>query len=424
MNTTIKALRARQILDCKARPMVEVDLITEGGAMGRGSAPTGTSVGMYESYVLRDEDPNEYNGMSVHRAVQNVLDVIAPAIIGMDVRDQEAIDQKMIALDGTPNKRNLGGNAIYSVSIAALRAAADSENVPVYTYLAKEVPKTTPLPTFNLINGGQNGPVKQAFNEFIVAPYRATCVEEAVEMGVMVHAKLESVLQRYTGAPLLTGKSYGYAAPSDDPAQILALLAEAVDQCGYTGKVAYALDCASSEMYDAGDCTYELKSRRVCGEELIDFVKGLTQSFPLLFVEDLMDENDWDGFARAHRTLTKTCLIGDDFTVTNMERLQRAHEMQCVDGFILKPNQVGTLTEAFATHAFAQAHGMFTVPSGRAGGTVGDIVSDLALGLYTKISKNGVPRTGERLDRVNILLRASSEAGTSRICDLSALVRF
>ena len=424
MNTTIKQLRARQILDCKARPMVEVDLITEDGSMGRGSAPTGTSVGMYESYVLRDEDPNEYKGMSVHKAVQNVLDVIAPAIIGMDARDQKAIDEKMIALDGTPNKQNLGGNAIYSVSIAALRAAAASENVPVYTYLAGGKISTTPLPTFNLINGGQNGAVKQAFNEFIVAPYRATCVEEAVEMGVMVHARLESVIQHYTGAPLLIGRSYGYAAPSDDPKQILTLLAEAVDQCGYTGKVAYAMDCASSEMYDAKEHTYELKSHRVSGEELIDFVKGLTQSFPLVFVEDLLDENDWDGFARAHAELTRTCLIGDDFTVTNMQRLERAHEMQCVDGFILKPNQVGTLTEAFATHAFAQTHGMFTVPSGRAGGTVGDIVSDLALGFQTKISKNGVPRTGERLDRVNILLRASSENGGCRICDLSDLIRF
>lgn len=424
MNTTIKQLRARQILDCKARPMVEVDLITEDGTMGRGSAPTGTSVGMYESFVLRDDDPNEYKGMSVHKAVQNVLDTIAPAIIGMDVRDQEAIDERMIALDGTPNKRHLGGNAIYSVSIAALRAAAASEGMPVYRYLAGGTIQHTPLPTFNVINGGQNGYVTQAFNEFMLAPYKASCVEEAVEMGVTVHSKLEAVLQRYTKAPLLLGKSYGWAAPSSDPKEVLTLLAEAVDQCGYTGKMAYALDCASSEMYDEKTNTYELKGARVSGEELIDFANMLTKTFDLVFIEDLMDENDWDGFAHAHALLTRTCLIGDDFTVTNTQRLQKAYERQCVDGFILKPNQVGTLTESFRTHAFAKEHGLFTVPSGRSGGTVGDIVADLSVGLHAKISKNGVPRTGERLDKINVLLRASNESGGCSLCDLSDLIRF
>lgn len=425
MNTKIKAIRARQVLDCKARPMLEADVYTEDGFMGRGSAPTGTSVGQFESYVLRDGNSSDYHGLSVHSAVKVVEEVLAPALIGIDVEDLAAIDRTMIALDGTPNKSKLGGNSIYSVSIACLRAAAVCRKIPVYQYLAGGPLHTVPLPTFNVINGGKNGGITQAFNEFMLAPYGAESLEEAVAIGVEVYQKLKDIIARFQGGkePLLGG-SYGWAAPSSDPRVVLQIMAEAVAACGHTQKMAYCLDCASSEMYDAMTKTYELNGRRVPPAELIDFVRGLTEEFPLIFVEDLLDENDWDHFVTAHREIKKTQLIGDDFIVTNLDRLKKAYVLQAVDGFILKPNQVGTITEALETFRFAQEHYLLTIPSGRSGGTVGDIVADLSLGLSCPVSKNGAPKSGERLDKINSLLRASSENPGCGLADFSEIIRF
>ena len=425
MNSTIQSVAARQILDCKARPMVEVDLYTRDGILGRGSAPTGTSVGAHEAWVLRDGDPEDYGGMSVHKAVRMVNEVLAPALIGMDVMDQAGIDQKMIQLDGTPNKKKLGGNTIYSVSIACLRAAAASQKMPVYRYLAGKPLEIIPLPTFNVINGGRCAGVVQAFNEFILVPYGAETVEEAVAMGVQVFQTLKDVIGAYQGGhEPRVGGSYGWAAPSEDPEVVLQLMERAVERCGLAGKVAYALDCASSEMYDRETRTYELNGRRVSGEELIAYVRGLSQTYPLVFVEDLLDEDDWDGFEQAHSVLSRTNLIGDDLIATNRKRLERAVERHAVDGFILKPNQVGTITEALETYRCAAEHNLLVIPSGRSGGAVDDIVADVCLGLQRPISKNGAPRSGERLNKINSLLRASSENPGSHLADFSGLIRF
>lgn len=419
MSSAIKTIKARQVLDCKARPMLEVDVVTANGTMGRGSAPTGTSVGKHESFVLRDHDPHEFQGLSVHRAVEVVEQILAPALVGMDVEDQPLIDQKMIDLDGTQQKENLGGNSIYSISVACLRAAAALHQVPVYQYLAGKPLETIPLPTFNIVNGGRYPHLTQPFNEFILAPWRASCVEEAIEIAIMVYQRLETVLSRYSGgAKPALGSSYGWAAPSEDPLVVLQLIAQAVEECGYTNQVAYCLDCASSEMYDSATNTYEYKSHRISADELIGEMERLTKQFPLLFVEDLLDENDWDGYAKAHKILTGTRLIGDDFIVTNRQRLERAYRMNCVDGFILKPNQVGTITEALDTYSFAREHSLLTIPSGRAGGSIDDVVADLALGLHVPISKNGAPRSGERLNKINSLLRASSENPLSHLAVL------
>lgn len=425
MNTKIHSINARQVLDTKARPMLEVDVYTGSGHYGRGSAPTGTSVGMYESFVLRDGNLEDYNGMSVHKAVDIVLNTIAPALVGMDVCDLRSIDQIMIQLDGTPNKKKLGGNSIYSVSVACLRAAANALQIPLYRYVAGGSLKTIPLPTFNVVNGGRNGSVTQAFNEFILAPYLADSVEEAVAIGVDVYHNLKPVITHFQkGIEPSIGGSYGWAAPSNDPKQILELMAEAVEKCGYTNKMAYCIDCASSEMYDSTTNTYELKGKRVSADEIIDYIRLLSESFPLVFVEDILDENDWNNFAKAHQTITKTNIIGDDFIVTNLSRLQKAYEMNAIDGFILKPNQVGTITEALDAHKYAIERDLLVIPSGRSGGTVGDIVADLSLGLQTKISKNGAPKSGERLDKINSLLRASNENPGSTISDVTKIVRF
>ena len=269
MSSKIKSVHARQIVDCKCRPMVEVDVVTEDGYLGRGCAPTGSSVGKFESCVLRDNDPSEYHGLSVHKAVDNVNNIIAPALIGMDVADQKAIDRKMIELDGTPEKKVLGGNAIYSVSIATFRAAAEAAHQTLYDYIAGGSIKTVPVPSFNVVNGGHYATLTQPFNEFIIMPYGADSIYDSVEMGINTFQELEKVITKYLGRKPEVAPSYGYAAPSEDPEVILNLISEAIENCGYTGKIGFAFDCASSEMYDRESSTYLLKGKRVSAEELI-----------------------------------------------------------------------------------------------------------------------------------------------------------
>ncbi|MGI6030459.1 MAG: phosphopyruvate hydratase [Eubacteriales bacterium] len=420
----IKAVHARQLIDCKCRPMVEVDVITEDGYIGTGAAPTGSSVGMYESCVLRDGNPDEYNGLSVHKAVANVNDIIAPALIGMDVTDQKALDQKMIELDGTPDKHVLGGNAIYSVSIACLRAAAASQRRPLYDYLSDGNIKTVPIPSFNVINGGRNNGITQAFNEFIVMPYRAKDIEEAVEIAVKVFQTLGPVIQEYTGKPPAVGGSYGWVAPSEDPEVCLNLIQKAIDRCGYTDQCAFALDCAISEMYDAETKTYYLNGKQRTTDEIIDYVKGLTEKYNFVFIEDMLDENDWEGYEKAHKVITRTLIIADDFTVSNRQRIERAVSTNSIDGFILKPNQVGTISEALDAHYYADEHGLFSITSGRSGGVIGDVVMDLAVGLQIPFIKNGCPRSGERIDKLNFLMRVKDDYAGCHMANIDKIVKF
>ncbi|CDX53634.1 enolase [Mesorhizobium plurifarium] len=424
MQDRIVSVRAQQIIDCKCRPAIEVEVRTESGAVGRGAAPTGTSVGMHEAYVLRDGDPTTYNGLSVHKAVDTAVKVIGPALKGMNVFDQRAIDQKMIALDGTPEKKILGGNTIYSVSIATFRAAAASLKIPLYTHIAGGDIRTVPVPCFNVINGGKYERLTQSFNEFLIVPYGTDSVDLAIEMAVAVFQKLAHVLTEYLGHKPLVASSYGYPAPSDDPEVILALMQRATDACGYTGRIAFALDCASSEMFDKATGTYLLKGKRVTSEELITYAKSLTQKFNLVFIEDLLDENDWEGHQKAVRTLDRTIVLGDDLTVTNIDFLRRAHDLKAVDGFILKPNQVGTITEALDAYRFAADHNMLAVPSGRSGGVVDDVVMDFSVGLQVPLQKNGAPRSGERIEKLNFLMRANAASPGCRLYDISKLVKF
>jgi enolase len=424
MEDRIASVRAQQIIDCKCRPAVEVEIRTESGAVGRGAAPTGTSVGMHEAFVLRDGDPSSYNGLSVHKAVDKVLNVIGPALVGMNVFDQRAIDEKMIALDGTPDKRNLGGNTIYSASIAAFRAAADARRMPLYKHIAGRDIRTVPVPCFNVVNGGRYETLTQAFNEFLIVPYGTDSIDFAVEMAVTVFQKLGEVLAKHLGHKPQVASSYGYAAPSDDPEVVLSLMREAIDACGYGDRIAFALDCASSEMYDSETGTYLLKGSRVSTDDLIAYAKGLTEKFDFVFIEDLLDENDWGGYAKAVRELTRTIVLGDDLTVTSPALLQRAHETHAVDGFILKPNQVGTITEAMDAHRFASEHGMISVPSGRSGGVVDDVVMDFSVGLEVPFQKNGAPRSGERIEKLNFLMRANAASPGCRLYDIRPLLRF
>lgn len=424
MEDKITSVWAQQIIDCKCRPAVEVEVRTESGAIGRGAAPTGTSVGMYEAFILRDGDPSTYKGLSVHKAVENVCNIIGPALIGLNVFDQRVIDERMIALDGTPDKNNLGGNAIYSVSIAAFRAAADARRVPLYDYIAGGEIKTVPVPCFNIVNGGKYKGFTQAFNEFLIVPYGTDSVDFSIEMAVTVFQTLSDVLTEHFGRKPQVASSYGYAAPSDDPESILTLMQQAIDRCGYSGRIAFALDCASSEMYDKESRTYLLKGNRVASDELIAYAKSLTEKFDLVFIEDLLDENDWEGYRKAVEELDRTIVLGDDLTVSNLDLLKKAHDSRAVDGFILKPNQVGTITEAMDAYRFAHEHGMIAVPSGRSGGVVDDVVMDFSVGLQVPLQKNGAPRSGERIEKLNFLMRANARSADCRLYDIKPLLKF
>lgn len=330
----------------------------------------------------------------------------------------------MIELDGTEFKTRLGGNAIYSTSIAALRAAARSQGIEPYELLGGDTLKTVPVPSFNMINGGRYGDVVQAFNEFLVMPYRADSIYSAVEMSVNVFETLRSVLADRLGRAPAVASSYGFAAPSSDPAVVLGILAEAIDRCGYTDKFAFALDCASSEMYDKDARTYELDGARVSSDELIDYTRQLSEQFDLVFVEDLLDENDWEGYPRAVEQIGRTIILGDDLIVSSPSRLERAAQTRAADGFILKPNQVGTITEALDAHRYAVEQGMISVPSGRSGGVIDDIVMDLSVGLQVPFQKNGAPRSGERIEKLNFLMRAAETIPNCTLYDVPSLVRF
>ncbi|OMC34504.1 enolase [Mycobacterium colombiense] len=424
----IASVIARQLLDCKARPLLEVEITTDSGVVGRGASPTGSSVGSHEAFVLRDGDRTHYNGLSVHHAIAAVTDEIAPALIGAELDDPRSLDRIMIDLDGTPDKRRLGGNAIYSTSIALLRAAAAAAGAPTYTYvgalLGLEPPTTVPVPSFNMINGGHYGDVCQTFSEFLVVPYRADSIESAVEKGVSLFETLGEVLTERIGRAPMLASSYGYIAPSGDPRVVLEVLTEAVERAGCADIMAFALDCASSEVYDSDSATYAFNGERVTAEALIDYARGLSQEFPMLFIEDLLDGDDWPGFAKAVQAVHRSIILGDDLIVTNRARLQRAVETSAVDGFILKPNQVGTIAEALDCFEYATRNDVLAIPSGRSGGVIDDVVMDLAVGLAAPFQKNGAPRSGERIAKLNFLLRAAEGIPDCALADVAALARF
>jgi enolase len=424
----IASVVARQLLDCKARPLVQVEIITDTGYVGCGASPTGSSVGTHEAFVLRDGDQSEYNGLSVHRAVSAVTDEIAPVLVGAELDDPRCLDRVLIELDGTPDKHRLGGNAIYSTSIALVRAASAAAGVPTYAYvralLGLEPATTVPAPSFNMINGGRYDDVFQPFNEFLVVPYRADSIESAVEKGVSLFGVLGEVLARRLGRAPLIASSYGYVAPSSDPRVVMEALAEAVERAGCADVMAFALDCASSEVYDKRTQTYALNGERVAAEVLIDYARALSEDFPMLFIEDLLDGDDWDGFTKAVQTIDRSIILGDDLIVTNPERLERAVKTSAVDGFILKPNQVGTIAEALECFEFASQNAILTIPSGRSGGVIDDVVMDLAVGLGAPFQKNGAPRSGERIEKLNFLLRAAERIPNCALADVPALVRF
>lgn len=411
-NDTIARVRSREILDSKARPMVEVDILTEGGALGRGASPCGTSVGAHEAFVLRDGG-RRYGGLGVQQAVRNVMDVIAPVLKGRSVMNQRAIDDLLIELDGTPNKSRLGANAVYSVSIAVARAATKILRVPLYRYLGGPEACLLPVPMFNMINGGQSVTTQMEIQEFLLIPATARCYSEALRMGVEIYATLgEVIMRRYGKERSYTGHSAGYGAPVSDPAEILKLLLEAATAAGYGGECRLGLDCAASKFYDSVTGQYHVCAKVMGREELISFVEGLAREHNLFVLEDPLEEDDFEGFAALTRRIP-ALIAGDDLFATNLERLKRGVALGAANAMILKPNMVGTISEAIDATEYAQTRGYRIVGSGRAGGSVDDPIPDIAVAVGAPLVKFGAPLTGERLAKQNCILRIEEELGSS-----------
>ncbi|MHB9098031.1 MAG: phosphopyruvate hydratase [Syntrophales bacterium] len=413
--TEIVEIKAREVLDSKARPMVEVDVLTAAGALGRGASPCGTSVGSHEAFVLRDGDAR-YGGLGVRKAVRNVREVIGPTLIGKDSLDQQAIDHCMIGLDGTANKSRLGANAVYSVSIAVARAAAASLGRSLFRHLGGDQACRIPVPLFNMINGGTHGGISMAFQEFLFIPSGAPTYSEALRMGVEVYAALGEVIAgRYGRDRLLTGPSGGYGAPSEDPGEVLELLLEAADKAGYGGKCRVGLDCAASHFYDVSRAVYRYRGKDTSRQEILGMLEGLAAKYPLFVVEDPVEEDDFAGMAESTRRLRGSVVIGDDLFVANIERLRRGVTVGAANAILLKPNMIGTISEALDTARYAREHGYHIVGSGRAGGGIDDPIPDIAVAAGAVMVKFGGPRTGERLGKQNCMLRIEEELGKSGV---------
>ncbi|HCD58055.1 MAG TPA: phosphopyruvate hydratase [Exiguobacterium sp.] len=405
----ITEIYAREILDSRGNPTVEVEVYTEDGGFGRALVPSGASTGEHEAVELRDGDKARYLGKGVLKAVDNVNEKIAPEIIGYDVFDQAGIDKKMIDLDGTKNKGNFGANAILGVSLAAARAAADELGLPLYTYLGGFNAKTLPTPMMNIINGGSHADNNVDFQEFMIMPVGAPTFKEALRMGAEIFHALKSVLSGM-GLNTAVGDEGGFAPNLKSNEEAITVILEAIEKAGYkAGEDVYlAMDVASSEFYDKAAGTYNLagEGKVLSTEELVEFYAQLVDKYPIISIEDGCDENDWDG----HKLLTdrighKVQLVGDDLFVTNTEKLAEGIEKGIANSILIKVNQIGTLTETFDAIEMAKKAGYTAVVSHRSGETEDSTIADIAVATNAGQIKTGSLSRTDRIAKYNQLLR-------------------
>ena len=411
----IKKIKAREILDSRGTPTVEAEVTLEYGCTGVASVPSGASTGENEAIELRDGDPKRYFGKGVLKAVSNVNDIIAPHLIGMNVQDQAAIDRLMIDLDGTPNKSHLGANAILAVSLAVAKAAANGLGMPLYRYLATSDASVLPVPMMNIINGGAHSDAPIAFQEFMIRPVGAPSFSEALRMGAEVFHTLKKVLKK-RGLSTAVGDEGGFAPELESIEDALNLIMEAIDESGYLpGKdITLALDCASSEYYKEGVYDYAIfegsKGRRRDRDAQIVYLKRLVEDYPIDSIEDGMSENDWGGWEFLTQILGNKCqLVGDDLFVTNVDYLSRGINAGCANAILIKPNQIGTLTETLAAIEMAQNHGYKAIVSHRSGETVDTTIADLAVATNCGQIKTGSLSRGERIAKYNRLLEIETQ---------------
>ncbi|WP_088041416.1 phosphopyruvate hydratase [Bacillus sp. EAC] len=407
---------AREVLDSRGNPTVEVEVYTEDGGFGRALVPSGASTGEYEAVELRDGDKSRYLGKGVEKAVSNVNDILAEEIVGYEVTEQVAIDRRMIELDGTENKGKLGANAILGVSMAVARAAADELGLPLYQYLGGFNAKQLPVPMMNIINGGSHADNNVDFQEFMILPVGASSFKEAIRMGTEIFHNLKAVLHG-KGLNTAVGDEGGFAPNLGSNREALEVIMEAIAKAGYKAgeEVFLGMDVASSEFYNKETGKYDLAGEGrtgVSSAEMVDFYEGLCNDFPILSIEDGLDENDWDG----HKLLTdrlgnRVQLVGDDLFVTNTKKLSEGIEKGISNSILIKVNQIGTLTETFDAIEMAKRAGYTAVVSHRSGETEDSTIADIAVATNAGQIKTGSASRTDRIAKYNQLLRIEDELG-------------
>ena len=411
--STIKNIKAREILDSRGNPTIEAEVELAGGTTGRAAVPSGASTGKYEAVELRDRDKSRFNGLGVLQAVANVNKHIAAAIVEMPATDQAAIDHKLIELDGTTNKSRLGANAILGTSLAVAHAAANLLATPLYRYLGKASNYTLPVPMMNILNGGKHAANSTDFQEFMVVPAGAGSFSHALQMGTEVYHSLKKVLKD-RGLDTNVGDEGGFAPPLASNKEAIEAVLSAIEKAGYKpGKDCFiALDPAASEFYQDGQYVLSREGATFSSIEMVDYYVKWASSYPLISIEDGMAEDDWDGWKLLTEKLgSKVQLVGDDLYVTNVDRLSQGISLKSSNSILIKPNQIGTLTETIAAIKMAQQAGWTAVVSHRSGETEDTTIADLTVGLDTGLIKAGAPCRSERTAKYNRLLRIEDELG-------------
>lgn len=414
MSKIIEVL-GREVLDSRGNPTVEVDVVLESGAFGRAAVPSGASTGEHEAVELRDGDSKRYLGKGVLKAVQNVNDILAREVIGMEAVEQRLIDEKMIAVDGTPNKGKLGANAILGVSLATAKAAAMDFDLTLYEYLGGDEATLLPVPMMNILNGGSHADNNVDFQEFMIFPVGAESFAEALQMGVETFHHLKSVLKK-RGLNTSVGDEGGFAPNLRSNEEALEVILEAVAKTGYKlgDQLAIAMDPASSEFYDKSSGLYVLagEGKKLSSEEMVDFYANWVRQYPILSLEDGLAEDDWTGWQALFAKLgDKIQLVGDDLTVTNPIRLKKAIELKAMNSILIKLNQIGSLTETIDTIKLAHENGMTCVVSHRSGETEDTTIADFTVAMQTGQIKSGSASRTDRIAKYNQLLRIEEELG-------------
>jgi len=414
--STIQSVHARQILDSRGNPTVEVDIRTENGYLGRAAVPSGASTGKHEAVELRDDDKSVYVGKGVLKAVENVNDIIFPELIGCSVFEQNLIDKIMLELDGTPNKSKLGANAILGVSLAAAKAAAQEANLPLYRYIGGVNANTLPVPMMNILNGGSHADNSIDFQEFMIMPAKADTFSESLRMGVEVFHTLKTVLKS-KGYSTNVGDEGGFAPNIRSNEEAIEIVIQAIEKAGYKPgeDIFIAMDAAVSEFYENG--LYHFKKsdgRKLTSDEMADYWTQWVAKYPIISIEDGMDEDDWAGWKTLTESVGSKCqLVGDDLFVTNVTRLQQGIESQIANSILVKVNQIGSLTETIDTVNLAKRNSYKTIMSHRSGETEDSTIADLAVALNTGQIKTGSASRSDRMAKYNQLLRIEEELGES-----------
>jgi enolase len=406
---------AREILDSRGNPTVEVEVTLEDGAFGRAAVPSGASTGVHEALELRDGDKARYGGKGVLKAVEHVNKEIAEAIVGLEGLDQAAVDNAMLALDGTANKSKLGANAILGVSMAVARAAADSVGLPLYRYLGGVAAKVLPVPMFNILNGGVHANWQGTdFQEFMIAPVGAPNFHEAVRWGSEVYQALRGVLKS-SGYATGVGDEGGFAPALKTNAEAVEIILRAIEKAGYKPgeQIVIALDPATSGFYEDGQYNLRTEGRKITSAEMVELWSDWVKKYPIAVLEDGLAEDDWDGWKLLNQTLgDRIELVGDDLFVTNVERIARGIAENAANAVLIKLNQIGSLTETIAAIEMARKAGWGAMVSHRSGETVDSFIADLTVAMATGHLKTGAPCRGERVEKYNQLMRIEEELGT------------